>query len=303
MKVDSNATALPRVTPGVLLGAAGVLGFSFTLPATRFAVAELDPWLVAFWRAVGAGLLAAGYLTAIRAPLPNAAQLRRLVVIAAGIVIGFPVLTSLALVSQTSAHSAVVIACLPMATAVLAVLRTHERPHSEFWLASAVGMVAVLVFMWLNGNVGGAVELADLYLFGAVALGAIGYVEGGALSRELGGPQTVSWALVISLPMTVPAAVLVSDGADVAGVGPAAWLGLGYVTVVSMFLGFFAWYAGMARGGVARIGQIQLAQPVLTLAWSALLLSEHVGPVTLGAALAVLACVVWTQRTRAHKHP
>lgn len=275
-----------------------MLGFSLTLPATRVAVAELNPWLVSFWRAAGAGLLAAGYLVATRAPLPSAVQVRRLLLVATGIVIGFPVLTSLALVSQKSAHSAVVIACLPMATAVLAVARTHERPHREFWLASGLGMVAVLVFMWLNGNVGGAVEVADLYLLGAVALGAIGYVEGGALSRELGGPQTVCWALVLALPVTVPAAAFVPVGADLTGVSGSAWLGLGYVTVVSMFLGFFAWYAGMARGGVARIGQIQLAQPVLTLAWSALLLGEHVGLVTLGASLAVLACVVWTQRTR-----
>lgn len=299
MRVESNVIVPPRVTGGVLLGTIGVAGFSFSLPATRLAVADLDPWFVSFGRAVGAGLLAVAYLLFTGAARPDAGQVRRLGLVVLGIVVGFPVFTSLALVTQTSAHGAVVIACLPMATAVFAVVRAGERPRAGFWLASSLGMVAVLAFIGAVGGLNGGLNTADVFLLDAVALAGLGYAEGGALARELGGPQTICWALVLSLPVTVPITALVTPEAGLGGASGTAWLGFAYVTVVSMFFGFFAWYAGLARGGVARVGQVQLAQPVLTLAWSALLLREHVGPMTVAAALVVLACVVWTQRARA----
>ncbi|HEX7299332.1 MAG TPA: DMT family transporter, partial [Solirubrobacteraceae bacterium] len=165
----------------------------------------------------------------------------------------------------------------------------------RFWLAAGAGMVAVLAFVATQGISGP--EVGDAFLLGAVALCAIGYAEGGALSRTLGGPATICWALVLSAPLTatVTAVAVALTGLHA---GATAWLGLAYVASVSMFLGFFAWYAGLARGGVARIGQVQLAQPVLTLGWSALLLGEHVGPGTLLTALAVLGCVAATQRAR-----
>lgn len=285
---------------GVTLGALGVLGFSYSLPATRLAVAGLDPWFVAFGRALVAGVLAIAYLALSRAPRPSATQIRRLVVVAAGIVIGFPLFTSLALTTQTSAHGAVVIAVLPMSTAIWAVLRASERPPLAFWLASGAGLLAVLAFVATGGGLSGSLSLADVYLLVAVVLCGLGYAEGGALSRELGGARTVCWALVVSLPVTIPVSLYTADFSRANGV---VWFSFAYVSLISMFLGFFAWYAGLAAGGVAKIGQIQLAQPVLTLLWSALVLSEPVGWQALATAAVVLVCVVLTQRSRVPSGP
>ena len=273
-----------------------------SLPATRVAVQHLDPWFVAFGRAVGAALLALAYLRLTGAARPTRAQWRRLSVVALGVVVGFPLFTSLALVSQTSAHGAVVITVLPAMTAVFAVLRAGERPPPVFWLAAGGGLLAVLTFLAATGAVRGAPAPADLFLLAAVVLCGLGYAEGGALARELGGARTICWALLLSLPVTVPvtvvAAVAAAPQADAAG-----WSAFGYLTAVSMFLGFFAWYAGLAKGGIAQVGQIQLAQPVLTLAWSALLLGEAVTPASIAAALVVLACVVLIQRARTAPGP
>ncbi|MFD2762767.1 DMT family transporter [Micromonospora eburnea] len=296
MRAKSNTTERDRIT-GLVLGGLGVLGFSMSLPATRIAVGEIDPWVVAFGRAVGAGLMAWFYLRLTGATRPTPAQWRRLAVVATGVVVGFPLFTSLALTTQTAAHGAVVVTVLPAATAVFAVLRAGERPPLMFWIASGAGLAAALVFMVASSGVTGAAAPTDLFLLAAVVLCGLGYAEGGGLARELGGARTICWALVLSLPVTVPvtavAALAHPPRSDTAG-----WLGFAYLTVVSMFLGFFAWYAGLARGGIARIGQIQLAQPVLTLAWSALLLDERVTILAIGASLLVLACVVLTQRTR-----
>ncbi|GAA3434616.1 DMT family transporter [Kutzneria kofuensis] len=340
MRVKDNVTAPGRVTSGILLGALGVLAFSFTLPVTRISVAALDPWFVAFGRAAVAGVLAIGYLALSRPPRPvtgqpadaeqrvmsgssptaaqpdawtgqvavdaerefprgswpTAAQLRRLVVVACGVVIGFPLFTSIALTQATAAHGAVVIALLPAATAVFAVVRGGERPSPKFWLAAGAGFAAVLGFVAVSGGMAGGFRAADLWFLAAVVVCALGYAEGGALARELGGARTICWALVLALPVTIPVAVVSANGLGAAA-GP-AWLGFAYVALVSQFLGFFAWYAGLARGGVARIGQIQAVQPVLTLAWSVVLLHEHVDVVTVVVAVVVLGCVVLTQRAR-----
>ncbi|HWI74547.1 MAG TPA: DMT family transporter [Baekduia sp.] len=288
---------MPRVSlpPGLLLGALGVLGFSFSLPATRLAVADLDPWLVAFGRAVVAGTLSVMLLAATRAPWPTTSQWRTLALVALGVVAGFPLLTSLALHQLPASHGAVVVGMLPAATAVAAVLRAGERPSRAFWLASGAGLAAVVAFALTRG--GGALHAADAELLGAIALCALGYAEGGRLSRELGGARTICWALVLSLPVTtvVAATALAQNGAHAQ---PDAWLGFAYLSLISMFLAFFAWYAGLARGGVAKIGQVQLAQPVLGLIWAALILGEDFGVSTVAASLVVLVCVVATQRTR-----
>ncbi|MCY1141067.1 DMT family transporter [Actinoplanes sp. Pm04-4] len=299
MTAQSSATEPRTITPssGLALGALGVLAFSLSLPATRVAVHDLDPWFVAFGRAVGAALLAAVYLWLTRAPRPTQSQWRRLSIVALGVVVGFPLFTSLALTTQTSAHGAVVITVLPAMTAVFAVLRAGERPPRPFWLAAATGLLAVVAFVVSTGAARGALSFADLFLLAAVVLCGLGYAEGGALARQLGGARTICWALVLSLPATL-AITLISVAAHPPHGGTRSWSGFAYLTVVSMFLGFFAWYAGLARGGVARVGQIQLAQPVLTLLWSALLLNETVTPASLAVALLVLLCVVLTQRTR-----
>ncbi|BBH68634.1 membrane protein [Actinoplanes sp. OR16] len=281
-----------------MLGALGVLAFSLSLPFTRVAVADLDPWFVAFGRAVGAAALAWGYLRFTGAAAPTPRQWRRLVIVALGVVVGFPLFTSLALTTSTSAHGAVVVTVLPAMTAIFAVLRAGERPPALFWLAGLGGLAVVLTFLVVSGEVHGSLTHTDLFLLVAVILCGLGYAEGGALSRELGGARTICWALIAALPATVPvtltSALLVPPHA-----GPAGWAAFGYLTAVSMFLGFFAWYAGLARGGIARVGQIQLIQPLLTLLWSALLLGEEVGGASVGAAAIVLGCVVLAQRTAA----
>ncbi|MFI7650594.1 DMT family transporter [Micromonospora sp. NPDC049460] len=284
-------------TVGLALGALGVLAFSMSLPMTRVAVQELDPWFVAFGRAVGAALLAWAYLRSTGAPRPSRGQWRRLSIVALGVVVSFPLFTSLALTTQTSAHGAVVVAVLPAMTAMFAVLRAGERPPPLFWVASIGGLLAVLAFLIVSGTVSGALSLADLYLLAAVVLCGLGYAEGGLLARELGGARTICWALLLSLPVTLPVTA-VATTIHRPHAGAAAWAGFGYLTAVSMFLGFFAWYAGLARGGIAQVGQIQLAQPVLTLTWSALLVGEAVAPASVAAAFVVLACVVLTQRSR-----
>jgi drug/metabolite transporter (DMT)-like permease len=275
-------------------GALGVLAFSFSLPATRLAVRDLDPTFVGLGRALVAALLAAALLAVTRQPLPRRADLHRFALVGLGVVIGFPIFTSLALKHLSSAHASVIVGMLPAATAALAVARANERPPRAFWAAAAAGLAAVLAFAATQGAHG--IEAADLLVLAAVALAALGYAEGGALSRTYGGWQVICWALVLTAPaLLVPVGVAASHGVHA---GTTEWLGFAYVALISMFLGFFAWYRGLALGGVARIGQIQLAQPVLTLAWSALVLGERITVAMALAALVVLACVLATQRAR-----
>lgn len=285
----------------LFLGFLGVLAFSFTLPATRVAVEELDPTFVGIGREALAAVPAALLLVLLRGPRPSRSQVARLGLVALGVVFGFPLFTALALRELSSAHSAVIVGLLPAATAVAAVARAGERPSLRFWLASGAGLAAVLGFAASQGA--GLLSSGDLLILAAVALGAIGYAEGGALARELGGWRVICWALVLSTPISVPVAALAATGSDLHASAD-AWLGFAYVTVMSAFLGFFAWYAGLARGGVAKIGQLQLVQPLLTLAWSAALLGERVGAATLLASVAVLASVVATQRADvSRRHP
>jgi drug/metabolite transporter (DMT)-like permease len=283
----------------VALGLLGVLGFSFTLPATRVAVEDLDPTFIGLGRAAVAAVPAALLLALWRAPWPDLRTAGRLAIVALGVVFGFPLLSALALQSLTSAHSAVIVGLLPAATAVMAVARAGERPSAGFWVASGAGLAAVLGFAAAQGA--GAPSGADLLVLAAVALGAVGYAEGGALARELGGARVICWALVLSVPITAPVGLVVGGLAGGLEAPADAWLCFAYVTLVSMFLAFFAWYAALARGGVAKTGQVQLLQPLLTLVWSAALLGEHVGVGTVAAAVAVVASVLATQRSRVER--
>jgi len=284
----------------LFLGFLGVLAFSFTLPATRVAVEQLDPTFVGIGREAFAAVLAGLILLLTRASFPSRAQLRRLAIVAFGVVFGWPLFTAIALQGLTSAHSAVIVGILPAATAVAAVLRAGERPTRGFWLASLAGLMAVLGFAASQGA--GLPSTDDLLILIAVALSAIGYAEGGALARELGGWRVICWAVFLSAPLTVPIALVAAAASDVHADAD-AWLGFAYVAGVSALLGFFPWYAGLARGGVAKIGQVQLVQPLLTLAWSAALLGEHVSAITLFAAVLVVLCVVGTQRTQVSQAP
>ena len=284
------------VAPGLGLAALGVLAFSFSFPATVLALDGLDPYLIGVGRAAAATVLAVLALAAVRAPLPARHQWGGLAAAGLGVVFGFPVLSSLALdQGASSSHGAVVIGLLPGATAVCAVLRARERPSTAFWLAGGAGAACVGAFALSRGA--GRVTPADLLLFGALLAGAIGYAEGGRLARDMPGWQVISWALVLTGPLSVPVTLVLL------GTGHPHWtgralIGFGYVSAVSMFLGFFAWYAGLGRAGIARASQVQLAQPMLTLGWSALFLGEHLDALTGLAAAAVLGCVAWTQRAR-----
>ncbi|MFB2585454.1 DMT family transporter [Herbiconiux liukaitaii] len=289
-----------RVAPGLVWGFVGVLAFSFTLPFTRIAVAEFDPLLVGAGRAVVAAGLAAVVLLVTRTRLPARALWPRLLVVAAGVVVGFPFLTSFALQTSPASHGAVVIGLLPAATAAVAVLRGRERPSRLFWVASLAGAAAVIGFTVLSGGGLGGLHLSDLLLLGAVVAAATGYAEGGLLSREIGSWQTICWALVAAAPVMVvlSAVSLSAHPLDPASISPGAWLSFAYVAVISMFLGFFAWYRGLAIGPIATVSQMQLLQPVLTLAWAALLLAEPLTPLTLLGALAVIACAALAIRSR-----
>ncbi len=282
---------------GLWWGFVGILAFSFTVPFTRVAVGGLSPLFIGAGRAVVAAALAAIALAATRQRLPSRTQWLRLAVVAGGVVAGFPLLTSFALTSAPAGHSAVVIGLLPAATAVAVVLRTRERPSRSFWVFATLGAVAAVGFAALQNGGLGALGWPDLLLFGAVLAAAIGYAEGGLLSRELGSWQTISWALVCAAPLMIAltAASVVSQPPSAT---PVEWLAFAYLGVVSMFLGFFAWYRGLAIGPMAQVSQVQLAQPVITILWAWLLLHEPIGWPTVLGGLAVVACAALAVRTR-----
>jgi drug/metabolite transporter (DMT)-like permease len=280
---------------GLLFGWLGVLGFSGTLVATRLAVHELDATFVGLGRAVVAALLAALVLRWRRAPWPTRSQLPRLLAVALGVVVGFPWLITLAMRTMPAAHGAVIVGLLPMATSVLAVTRAGERPSLGFWLASLAGLLGVVAFAVSRGA--GGLDTADLLALGAVLLGGMGYCEGGLLARQMLAEHVICWALLLASPFLGVATLLTALRTGVSA-GPVAWLGFAYLATVSMFLGFFAFYRGMAEAGIARVSQIQLAQPVFTLLWSALILGERVDPATVAAALFIVGCVLVTLKTR-----
>ena len=289
------SAGVPRA--GLGWGALGVLAFSLTVPLTRVAVQDLDPTFVGAGRAVIAGVLAGLLLLCTRQPLPRAAEAVRLGVVAAGVVVGFPLCTSAALTEVPASHAAVVIGALPAATAAASVLRTHERVPARFWAWALAGAAAVVAFVAYAAGGLGTLRTADAWLLAAVLLAAVGYAEGGLLARTLGSWQTICWALLLALPLMVVLTAGAPAG-DLAAVGSAAWAAFGYLSLVSMFLGFFAWYRGLAIGPMARVSQVQLVQPVLSLGWAALLLGEPLGASVAVPAVAVVLCAAGAVRAR-----
>jgi drug/metabolite transporter (DMT)-like permease len=281
----------------VAWGFVGVVAFSLTVPLTRLAVGGLSPLFIGSGRAVVAAALATIALAVTRQRLPHGIQWGRLLVVAGGVVVGFPLLTSFALRTSAASHGAVVIALLPAATAVMAVVRGHERPPVSFWTMAAVGAVAALGFAALQGGGFGHLHWSDLLLFGAVVAAAIGYAEGGLLSRELGSWQTVSWALVVASPLMVLLTVVAGLG-DAPHASVTQWWAFSYLCVVSMFLGFFAWYRGLAVGPMSTVSQVQLVQPVLSIGWATLLLGEPLTWATILGGLAVIGCAGVAVRAR-----
>ncbi|WFB06634.1 DMT family transporter [Streptomyces sp. LX-29] len=282
-------------TLGTWLAALGVAVFSLTFPATAWALEGLGPWSVTAARMTLAGLIAAGALLALRVPLPARRHWPGLLAVVGGVVVGFPLLTTLALQTSSTSHAAVVVGLLPLTTAAFSAVRTGARPSRAFWLAALAGAVVVAAFAVQQS--GGRPTTGDLYLFGALLTCAVGYSEGGRLARHMPGWQVIGWALVCCLPLSATGAALALAHEPVELTARSV-TGLLWVATASQFLGMVAWYRGMAAIGVARASQLQLAQPLLTLVWSVLLLGEHLTPAAPLAAVAVLVCIGVTQRAR-----
>lgn len=275
-------------TSGFINGLIGVAIFSGSLPATRVAVEAFDPLFLTMARAAIAGIVAAVLLLATRQALPPRRTLPSFILICGGVVVGFPLLTALALRSVSSAHAIVFIGLLPLATAIFAVIRNGERPRPAFWAFSLLGSALVGSFA-ISQSGSGNLE-GDLLMVAAVILCGLGYAEGARLSRSLGGWQVISWALLLSLPVMLPLA-LAWQPSSLAGIAWPFWLSLGYVSLFSMLIGFVFWYRGLALGGATGVGQLQLLQPFMGLALAALLLGETVSPAMFLVAGGVVLCV------------
>jgi drug/metabolite transporter (DMT)-like permease len=285
--------SLEKTTSGWLNGFIGVLIFSGSLPATRVAVLAFDPVFLTVARASIAAVLALCLLLLFKEQRPARSQLLSLAIVALGVVLGFPLLTALALQYVTSAHSIVFVGLLPLATAVFGVLRGGERPRPVFWLFSILGSLLVVGFAVSQGL--SASPTGDVLMLLAILACGLGYAEGAKLSRTLGGWQVICWALVLSLPVMAPLAWWLAP-ASFSGVTAPAWFSLAYVSLFSMLIGFVFWYRGLAQGGIAAVGQLQLLQPFFGLALAATLLHEPVSLGMLGVTVAVIACVAGAKR-------
>jgi drug/metabolite transporter (DMT)-like permease len=276
---------------GLWLGALGVVIFAMTFPMTRLAVGSVDapqlpPVFVTAGRAAVAALLAALYLRWVGAPRPPRALWLTLAVSALGTVVGFPLCIALALRAVPAMHAAVITGVLPLATAVAAAWYFKQRPSLGFWVCAVLGCALVLGFAAWQGH--GSLGAADGWLLLAMAFGALGYVSGAEASSRMPPQQVISWVLVGSLPLTLP--VMLMNWPSEPAL-PSAWLGFAYVTVFSMWLGFFAWYRGLLLGGTVRVSQVQLLQPFLTLLFAVPVLGERLEPVTVLCALSAMAVV------------
>lgn len=294
MERTSNLTtpALEK-TSGWINGFIGVVIFSGSLPATRLAVLEFDPVFLTVVRAAIAGVLAVALLWLFRERRPARNQWLSLLIVAMGVVLGFPLLTALALQHVTSAHSIVFVGLLPLATAIFAVLRGGERPRPVFWIFSMLGSALGVGFALAQGLT--ASPTGDLLMLAAILACGLGYAEGAKLSRTLGGWQVICWALVLALPLMAVLSLWLAP-ASFSTVSLSAWLCLGYVSLFSMLIGFVFWYRGLAQGGIAAVGQLQLLQPFFGLALAATLLHEHVSVGMLAVTLGVILCVAGAKK-------
>lgn len=284
---------MERTTAGWGSGLLGVIIFSGSLPATRVAVADFSPIFLTCARAVIAALLGAIFLLALRQMRPERRDIFPLAIVAIGTVVGFPLLTALALQHITAAHSIVFIGLLPLATALFGVLRGGERPKPAFWLFSSVGAAAVTGFALYGGN--GGTLTGDLLMIVAILVCGLGYAEGATLSRRLGGWQVISWALLLAMPVMATVALLTWP-ATWSNVGIPAWIGLAYVSVFSMLVGFIFWYRGLALGGIAHVSQLQLLQPFFGFLLAAIFLGESIAWTMIALTAIVVLCVAGAKR-------
>jgi drug/metabolite transporter (DMT)-like permease len=295
-----SSPALSRERLGLALGFVGMAIFGGTLPATRIAVSAIDPIAVTAMRTAIAGVCSLALLIVLRRPLPPRRLWFQLVVAMLCVAVMFPFLMALAVQTVDASHGGVVMGALPIATALVAVLITHERPKPMFWIASVAGATLVVAFALRQG--GGTLSAGDLLLFAAVAVSAVGYTFSGRLTAEMPGWEVISWVLVIALPISLPIAVFTMPS-DLGAIALKPWLALLYVAVFSQWIGFFAWNAGLAMGGIARVSQVQLLQPFVTFALAAFFNGETITPQILLFAAAVVATVAISTRTRRSEPP
>ncbi|MFE4571074.1 DMT family transporter [Paenibacillus chitinolyticus] len=282
-----------QTTSGWIHGFAGVLIFSGSLPATRLAVADLDPIFLTVSRAAIAGLLAGALLLVFRQQRPARSDIVPLLLVALCVVVGFPLLTALALQYVTSSHAIIYIGLLPLSTAIFGVLRGGERPRPAFWILSALGSSLVAGFALTQGAA--ASPVGDALMLASIIVCGYGYAEGGRLSRRLGGWQVISWALVLSLPVMSLLSFFYMP-VSWAGISTSAIVSLAYVSLFSMLIGFVFWYRGLAQGGIAAVGQLQLLQPFFGLLLSAVILHESIGWPIFVVNIGVVLCVAIARR-------
>lgn len=298
MSTDSH------LSKGLWLGLLGIVIFSVTLPMTRLAVGtpeapQMSGVFIALGRAVVAAGLSAVFLLATRAPFPRREDWWPLAVTAGGVVFGFPLFTSIAMRYVEAVHAAVIIGALPLATAAVGALLHRQRPSAGFWLCAAAGSALVVAFALLRSGSGGlSISLADLLLLAAVLCAAVGYGYGAKLSQRMQAEHVICWALLLALPLTLP---LAAFSWPAGAIKASAWWGFGYVAVFSMWLGFFAWYRGLALGGTVRVSQVQLVQPFLSMLFAVPLLGERLDAVTVGFGLAVIATVFIGKKMPVHQ--
>jgi drug/metabolite transporter (DMT)-like permease len=274
---------------GFVYGFVGIVIFSVTLPATKMAIGGgFDPVFVGLGRAIGAAVLALILLFVTRQPLPSKRFLPNFVIVMLGVVIGFPLLSALAMRDAPASYGAVITGLLPLATALFGAMRAGERPSWQFWLWAIAGSFLVVTFALISGA--GTFRWVDLAMLGAVVAAGLGYAEGAVLSKTFGAWQVICWSLVLSVPVLLPIVWSHLPTANSVITSKGIW-SFGYVSLFSMFLGFFAWYRGLMLGGIARVGQLQLFQPFLTMSASAVLLGEKLSTEILGFAIAVICCV------------
>jgi drug/metabolite transporter (DMT)-like permease len=278
---------------GLWLGFVGVAVFALTLPMTRLAVGTPDAPLmsgafIALGRAAVAAALSALFLLATRAPLPRRADVWPLVLTAGGVVFGFPLFTSVAMRYVEAVHASVIVGVLPLATALVGALLHRQRPSAGFWVCAALGSVLVVAFALLRSGSGTTLHGADVLLLAAMACAAVGYAYGARLSQRMRAEHVICWALVLSWPLTLPLAWVTRP---TTALPASAWWAFGYVALFSMWIGFFAWYRGLALGGTVRVSQVQLVQPFLSMLFAVPLLGERLDAVTLAFALGVIATV------------
>ncbi|REC78486.1 EamA/RhaT family transporter [Chryseobacterium elymi] len=278
---------------GLINGFIGVLLFSGSMPATKLAVMEMSPIFVTIARAAIAGILALSVLIIYKEKRPEKNQIFPLLLVSIGCVVGFPLLSALALQYLTSAHSIVFLGMLPLATAVFGVFRGGERPHPIFWFFSVIGSLLVIGYAISQGI--SASPIGDVLMLLAVILCGMGYAEGAKLSKTLGGWQVISWALVLALPIMIPLFFIYFPD-HIETVSFQGWFGMAYISLFSMFIGFIFWYKGLAQGGIATVGQLQLLQPFFGLALAAYFLHEQVSIGMLGVTIGVILCVAGTKR-------